>query len=68
MTAKQRKYAYAVAGAAAALAMFYGLISAEAAPLWLGLIAALLGNGLAFANTSGNEAGRHEKTPDDADD
>lgn len=65
MTEKQRKYAYGIATAAAALALFYGLISAESAPLWLGLTGSILGNGLAFANTGTNKPGRHEKGPDD---
>lgn len=63
MTPQQRKYCYGIAVAVAALALAYGLISAETAPLWLALIGSILGNGLAFANTTTNKQGRHEKEP-----
>lgn len=38
-----RKWLYAVAVAVVPLLVLYGAISQEAAPLWLGLIAAFLG-------------------------
>lgn len=38
-----RKWLYSVALAAVPLLVLYGAISQEAAPLWLGLIAAFLG-------------------------
>ena len=38
-----RKWLYTVALAAVPLLVLYGAISQEAAPLWLGLLAALLG-------------------------
>lgn len=61
MTPAQRKSLYAVAAAAAALAMGYGLLNDSTAQLWLGLVAALLGNGVAFFNTDTNTPGRYEK-------
>jgi hypothetical protein len=48
-SAAARQYLYVVATAALAVAVFYGLVSAESVPLWLGLVAALaaVGNGTA---------------------
>lgn len=48
---KYRKYAYAILVAAAPLAVLYGIASEEEVALWLGVVSAALGNGLAFANT-----------------
>ena len=49
---KLRAWTYRVVTALAPLLAFYGIISNESMPLWLGLAAAVLGNGLAVANTS----------------
>jgi hypothetical protein len=48
-TAAVRQYLYVVATAALAVAVFYGVVEADAVPLWLGLVAALaaVGNGTA---------------------
>ena len=58
MSEQTRRYIYGIIVAAGAVALFYGLISADSLPLWLGLTAAILGNGLAFGNTKSNAA-RH---------
>lgn len=44
-----RQYLYVVATAGLAVAVFYGIVEADAVPLWLGLVAALaaVGNGTA---------------------
>lgn len=47
-----RAYIYRVLTAVSALAVVYGLIDADTVPVWLGLVAALTGNGLATLNTS----------------
>lgn len=49
--AKYRKYTYGILVAAAPLAVFYGLMTAQEVALWLGVASAAIGNGLAFANT-----------------
>ncbi len=51
-----RAYAYRVVTAAAPLAAFYGLVSDEALPLWLAFVAAILGTGMAAANTPTSRA------------
>lgn len=65
MNETRRRYVYAVLVAAGALALFYGWITADALPLWLALAAAILGNGLAFANTTRGKHARHAKEPDE---
>ncbi|WP_219816985.1 hypothetical protein [Arthrobacter sp. GMC3] len=66
MSETQRRYVYGIVAALGALALFYGLVTAESLPLWLALTAAVLGNGLAFANTTKKTTGgRHEKKDDD---
>ena len=55
-----RKWWYALAIPAVGLLVFYGVISQEAAPLWLALIAAFLGVGspvMALRNLTPVEAG-----------
>ena len=47
-----RAYVYAVLVAVVPLLIGYGILTAEEAALWLGLAAAVLGLGLATANTS----------------
>lgn len=47
-----RAYIYAVLVAAVPLLIGYGILSAEEGALWLGLAGAVLGLGLATANTS----------------
>lgn len=49
---KLRAWTYRVVSAGATLLAFYGVISNESLPLWLGLAAGVLGNGLAAANTT----------------
>jgi hypothetical protein len=51
-TPKVRAWIYRIIVSAAPLAVFYGLLTSEAAALWTALIATLLGNGLAALNTS----------------
>jgi hypothetical protein len=43
LTAARRKAIYALAAAVAALLVAYRVIAADAAPLWLALVSALLG-------------------------
>lgn len=47
MSAGQRAWLYRVLTAAGLLAAFYGLVSEEALPLWLGLAGTTLGTGTA---------------------
>lgn len=47
-----RAWIYRVLVAVAALAVGYGLLTGEEAALWLAAASAVLGNGLATANTS----------------
>lgn len=47
-----RAYIYAVLVALVPLCIGYGILTAEQAALWLGLAGAVLGLGLATANTS----------------
>lgn len=49
---RTRAYIYAVLAATVPLLIGYGILTAEEAALWLGLAAAVLGLGLATANTS----------------
>lgn len=49
---RTRAYVYAILVAAVPLAIAYGILTAEQAALWLGLAGAVLGLGLATANTS----------------
>lgn len=51
MTAARRAWIYRILCAAAPLAAVYGIVSESELPLWLGLAAAILGNGLAAVNT-----------------
>lgn len=46
-----RAWIYGVLVAAAPLAVVYGLLNEEEVALWLGVISAALGNGLALLNT-----------------
>lgn len=48
---KYRAWAYRVCVAVVALCAFYGVVSSESTPLWVGLVTALFGNGLATAYT-----------------
>lgn len=47
-----RAWIYRIIVSAAPLVVFYGLMTQEAAALWVALVATLLGNGLAVMNTS----------------
>lgn len=47
-----RAYIYRILTAASLLVVAYGLASTEEVALWLGVAAAVLGNGLAAVNTS----------------
>lgn len=47
-----RAWIYRVLLAVSALVVGYGLVTSEEAALWLAVAAAVLGNGLASANTS----------------
>lgn len=50
LPASVRRQFYPIALAVSALAVAYGLVSEEQAALWVALVAAFLGNGLATAN------------------
>lgn len=52
MTEAKRAYIYRVLLAALPLLTFYGLVTEEQVPLIVGLVSAVLGVGLATANTS----------------
>lgn len=52
MTEKTRAYIYRVLLALTPLVVLYGYLTEEQAALWVGVASALLGNGLAVANTS----------------
>lgn len=51
LTLARRGKLYRIATALGLLALFYGLVSAEALPLWMGLVLSILGNGTASAFT-----------------
>lgn len=51
LTLKTRAYIYRIFTALSLLAGGYGLISDAKAALWAGVVAAVLGNGLATAHT-----------------
>lgn len=51
-TPKVRAWIYRIILSAAPLVVFYGLMTQEAAALWVALVATLLGNGMAAFNTS----------------
>lgn len=55
-----RAYLYRILLALAVLALIYGLATEEQIAGWVGLGVALLGNGLATANTT-RKPGRYEK-------
>lgn len=46
-----RAWVYRVLGVASAVAVFYGVVAAEEAALWVSAVTALVGNGLAAVNT-----------------
>lgn len=50
-TPAMRAWIYGVLAAAAPLAVVYGLLTEQEVALWLGVISAALGNGLALLNT-----------------
>lgn len=52
-----RAYIYGILVAAGAIALVYGLVTNEELVVWLALGGAILGNGLALANT---DKGKHE--------
>jgi hypothetical protein len=52
MTESTRAYIYRGIAGTVPLAVAYGLVSDQVAPLWLGAAAAWLGVGLAVKNTS----------------
>jgi hypothetical protein len=52
-----RAYIYGILVAAGAVAIVYGLVTSEELVVWIALGGAILGNGLALANT---DKGRHE--------
>jgi hypothetical protein len=53
---KARQRLYVTLAAAGPLLVFYGLASSEEVALWLGVVSAALGNGLAAANTRSQKA------------
>ena len=52
MTESTRAYIYRVLLAAQPLVVAYGIVTDQMAALWLSVLAAVLGNGLAAKNTS----------------
>jgi len=58
LTQKRRAYIYRVLVTLGPAALLYGLLTAEEVAVWLAAAAAVLGNGLAAANTpTGGEDG-----------
>ncbi|QOT19747.1 hypothetical protein [Paenarthrobacter sp. YJN-5] len=53
-----RAWIYGIFAAGAAVAVVYGLVTNEQVTVWLALVAAVLGNGLALANV--DKPGKHE--------
>lgn len=49
---KYRAYAYRVIVALAPIAVLYGVVNETEVAVWLALVAAVLGNGLAVVHTS----------------
>jgi hypothetical protein len=54
---RTRAYIYGILVAVGAVALAYGLVSNDELVVWIALGGAILGNGLAFANT---DKGKHE--------
>lgn len=52
LSERNRAYYYGIVTAAAPIAVAYGVIEDSTVPMWLGLAAAVLGTGMARANTS----------------
>jgi len=52
LDARRRAWLYRIFFSVAALAVIYGLVTAEEAAGWVAVVAAFLGNGLAAVNTS----------------
>lgn len=57
LTLARRGKLYRIAAALGAVLIFYGILTAEALGVWLGLAASLLGNVTASAYTPAREAG-----------
>lgn len=53
---KHRKYLYMVSLAAIPLLVFYGVVSQDAAPLWIALIGAVVAPSVALRNITPNDA------------
>lgn len=54
LTPAVRRWAYGIATAAVPLLVVYGVIESETAPLWVALVASVLGTGTAFAHVPRN--------------
>lgn len=50
LTPAVRRWAYGIATAAVPLLVVYGVIESETAPLWVALVASVLGTGTALAH------------------
>lgn len=50
LTPQVRRWAYGVVTAVVPLLVIYGVIESEAAPLWVALVASVLGTGTALAH------------------
>lgn len=59
ITPARRRWAYRVLVAGGAVAVGYGIVTSDELGLWLGLANVVLG-GLADANVTDADAGRHE--------
>lgn len=57
LTPTVRRWAYAVATAAVPLLVIYGVIESETAPLWVALVASVLGTGTALAHVPSTGGG-----------
>ena len=52
MNEKTRAYIYRILLALSVVAIFYGVFTEAEAAVWLSVVASILGNGLATANTT----------------
>jgi len=64
LSAKTRTWIYSILLTVQPLAVAYGLVNNTTAGLWVNMVAALLGTGLALTNVTPDAApGKHEATP-----
>ena len=64
LSAKTRTWIYSILLTVQPLAVAYGIVNNTTAALWVNMVAALLGTGLALTNVTPDAApGKHEATP-----